>query len=300
MSLKYNKDFRSGLSRTTQFFSNLGDSFMSVLYMTVLSSRKVVRQNRQKQCGKKSHALCVLGNGPSLKAAMEQGEVMYEGNDIACVNLFCVSEYFEVIKPQYYFITDLAYFEPKNERHEKLVDKLVNGLGKVNWDMTLVVPNVVPKGSRFIFEVGKIEKIKIQRINTTRIEGFQSFCHHYYSRQMAVPRCENIVGIVLTKAVSWDYKTVYLYGADHSWTRDLFVDDNNVVCYGDRHVYDTNLSIVKMPHPLWMELRSFTRVFKAYMTIQEYAKSKGCVIYNCTKESFIDAYPRYNQINNNK
>lgn len=295
MSLKYNKGFRNSLSLTTRFLSDMGNSFMSLWYMCVLSSRTAARQNRKELCQEKKQAFCVLGNGPSLKAAMESGEVMYEGNDVACVNMFCISEFFEVIKPKYYFITDLAYFEPKNDRHEKLVDKLVAGLGKVNWDMTFIIPNIVPKGSRLLSCLSN-ENIIVQKINTTRIEGFQSFCHHYYNRQLAVPRCENIVGVVLTKAVSWNYKTIYLYGADHSWTKDLFVDDENVVCYGDRHVYDTNLSIVKIDRPLWKELRSFTIVFEAHMKIQEYAQAKGCNIYNCTKGSFIDAYPRLEQI----
>lgn len=291
MNLKYNKGFRNSLSIMTQFLSDLGNSFMSFWYMCVLSSRKVAKENRQIQCDEKKQAFCVLGNGPSLKAAMESGEVMYEGNDVACVNMFCISEFFEVIKPQYYFITDLAYFAPKNDRHEKLIDKLVAGLGKVTWNMTLIIPNIVPNGSRFLSSLNN-EKITVQKINTTRIEGFRCFCHHYYNRQMAVPRCENIVGVVLTKAVSWNYKTIYLYGADHSWTKDLFVDEENVVCYGDRHVYDTNLSIVKINHPLWVELRSFSIVFKAHMKIQDYAQTKGCTIYNCTKDSFIDAYSR--------
>ena len=289
--LKYNKTFRKKLSATTSFLSNTGKSFLSLLYMGVLSSQKKARQIRKAMCDAKDRACCVLGNGPSLKAAMEHGVVKFEGKDVMCVNMFCLSEYFEVIKPQYYFLTDLAFFSPKNERHENLVDKLVNRLSKVNWNMTLVIPNVVPSGGRLLSEL-KNEKICVLKINTTRIDGFKCFCHHYYSRQLAIPQCENIVGVVLTKAVSWNYKTIYLYGADHSWTKDLFVDDDNVVCYGDRHVYDTNLSIIKMNHPLWVELASFTVVFKAHTKIQEYAKAKGCMIYNCTEESFIDAYPR--------
>ena len=291
MSIKYNKGFRKKLTAITESLSNIGSSFMSLLYMVVLSSNKVARQGRKEMCGEKSRGCCVLGNGPSLKSALDHGEVRIEGNDVVCVNLFCLSEYFDVIKPQYYFLADVGFFAPRNERHEKMVDKLIGGLNKVSWPMTLIIPSVIPVGARLLSSL-KNNHIRIIKINTTRIDGFRGFCHHYYNRQMAVPQCENILGVVLTKVVSWNYKNIYLYGADHSWTKDLFVDDDNVVCYGDRHVYDTNLSIVKMNHPLWVELRSFTIVFKAHMKIQEYAKTKGCNIYNCTKGSFIDAYPR--------
>lgn len=291
MSIKYNKGFRKTLAAITELLSNIGSSFMSLLYMVALSSTKMARKCRKDMCGEKSRGCCVLGNGPSLKAALELGEVKFEGNDVVCVNMFCLSEFFQVIKPNYYFLSDLAYFAPKNERHENLVDKLIDYINKVEWDMTLVIPNVIPGGSRLMSSL-RNNHIRIIKINTTRIDGFRFFCHYHYNRQMAVPQCENIVGVVLTKVISWNYKNIYLYGADHSWTKDLFVDDDNVVCYGDRHVYNTNLSIIKMNHPLWVELRSFTIVFKAHMKIQEYAKAKGCNIYNCTKGSFIDAYPR--------
>lgn len=293
MSIKYNKTFRRLLAALNDFIGNTFDSFMSLLYIGVLSSCRSARQCRKELCGEKTRACCVLGNGPSLKDAMERGEVKYKDSDVACVNMFCVSEYFEMIKPKYYFISDLVYFAPQNERHHGLIDKLLRGLNSVDWEMILVIPNLVPEGGRLLSEI-KNDNIKVLRINTTRIEGFQKFCYNLYNRQLAVPQCENIVGLVLTKMVSWNYKTVYLYGADHSWTKDLFVDNDNVVCYGDRHVYDTNLSIVKMNHPLWIELRSFAIVFKAHMKIQEYAKEKECIIYNCTKESFIDAYTRLN------
>ena len=291
MNLKYNKRFRKALSSMKVFLSNLGNSFMSFLYICILSSQKTARRCRKEQRGDKSRNCCVLGNGPSLKNAVEKGEVKYTDCDVVCVNMFCLSEYFSVIKPQYYFLTDLAYFAPKNERHKNLINNLIKKLSEVTWNMILVIPNIVPSGGKLLNQLNN-DKISVLKINTTRVDGFKKLCHYYYNRQLAIPQCENILGVVLTKIVSWNYKTIYLYGADHSWTKDLYVDDNNVVCYGDRHVYDTNLSIIKMDHPLWVELRSFTIVFKAHIKIQEYAIAKGCTIYNCTKESFIDAYPR--------
>lgn len=289
MSIKYNKSLRTLLQTVVQFLGDLFWTIFSTVLILFLSSFRAARKYRKYNI-EEGNDCCVLGNGPSLKDALDNNEVRYNGCDVICVNMFCKSEYFEVIKPRYYCLVDRVYFMPITPRHHKLVEDLVAGLNKVDWEMELIVPAGIPCDD--LMKQLNNPNLKVVRINNIWIKGFKRFCHYCYSKQLAIPRCENILGVVLTLAVAKGYKNIYVYGADHSWTRDMYVDDDNVVCYGDRHVYHKDLQIIKMNHPLYVELSSFATVFKAHLTINEFAKSRGCNIYNCTKGSFIDAYTR--------
>lgn len=290
MSLKFNSRFRTLLSNVSAFVVDLFGTIFSVALIGVLSSFKVAHRNKNLKVNVEK-ACCVLGNGPSLKVALDNGKVEYKGNDVICVNLFCKSEYFRVIKPQYYFVSDYVYLgRLQTERHKQIYSEFVSCLNSVDWEMMLFLPTLLPE-DKLLKDIQN-PYISIQRVNTTWIKGFKHFRFRNYHRFLAIPRCENILGVVLTLMVSLNYKKILLYGADHSWTKDMFVDDDNVVCYGDRHVYNTNLQVIKMNHPLYVELSSFAMVFRAHHEIEEYAQTKCCQIFNCTEGSFIDAYKR--------
>ena len=88
------------------------------------------------------------------------------------------------------------------------------------------------------------------------------------------------------------YKNIYLYGADHTWTRDLFVDDDNVVCYGDKHVYNKNLTVIKKKEKFAELLNQFSLMFKSHYLLEKYSNEEGVKIWNCGSDSFLDAYER--------
>ena len=70
------------------------------------------------------------------------------------------------------------------------------------------------------------------------------------------------------------------------------MNDDNVVCYGDRHVYATKLEVIKKDDSIGVLLGHFANMFNSHWVINDYAKSMGVSIWNCTRDSFIDAYPR--------
>ena len=291
MNLKYNKEFRTVLSALSDGLINFKNTILSIGYLITLSSWRAARNYSKIGELKTSDICCVLGNGPSLKEALENDEVLYKDADVMCVNMFCQDMAFWKIKPRFYYVSDPAYFIPKTERHKKMVEILMNNMLKVDWDMILITGPKVPK-CKLIDEIRKNKHIKIFGINCAQVSGFKWFRHFIYNHHLGMPRCQTIVNMVLTNAINLGYKTVYLYGADHSWTKDLRVDDNNVVCYGDRHVYDTNLQIIKKDQNIAALLDAFSKMFKSHYLIEEYAASKGTKIWNCTKGSFVDAYER--------
>lgn len=295
MNLKYNKKFRKIISSFLCGLSNFKNSLLSLGYIVTLSSWRVACNSKKiLRTLRTSDVCCVLGNGPSLKDAIANNEVLYNGADVMCVNMFCLDEAFWRIKPRFYYIADPAMFMPQNEQHKEMVNILISNLSKVNWEMLFVIG---PKNPECVLldGINKNRNIKILTINSAQVSGFKWFRHYFYKHYLGMPRCQTVVNTALTNAINIGYKTIYLYGADHSWTKDLRVDDNNIVCYGDRHVYNTNLKVIKKEENIAFLLDAFANMFKSHYLIEEYAVSCGCKIWNCTKGSFIDAYERLNK-----
>lgn len=288
-----NNRLRDGLNAlakgTSTFFGNLCQTIVSVMRMWVLSSLKVARESKNYQNLRQSDMCCVLGNGPSLKQALEEGRVQLNG-DVMAVNMFCSSEFFSNIKPRFYFLVDGAYFAPKNERHTKLVDELTDKFNAIDWDMYLIVSSGSVYGG--ILQYLKNSHVKVLRMNSTTFDGFRNIRHFFYRHRMAMPRCQTVINFALGTAIAMNYRKILLYGADHTWLRDLSVNDDNIVCYGDRHVYSTGLTVIQKKDNLSKLLRQFAYMFESHELIAEYAESVGNEILNCTKGSFIDAYKR--------
>lgn len=266
------------------------DSLVSLLRVMVLSRFEVARKANHFPELKTNTNCTILANGPSLKKAFEDGDVKYEENDVFVVNMFVHSPEFWMIKPKFYFLADDAYFAPRTERTQNFVKSLSDAFQRVDWDMFLCIPSTCVNGG--ILKALNNSHIKIIRWNTTTFEGFRNIRHFMYSHNMAMPRCQTIANMTLIAAINMGYENIFLYGVDHSWTRDLCVNDDNEVCYGDRHVYATSIQIVKKEGTIGRLLHCFAYMFDSHWMINDYAKFRGVNIWNCTRDSFIDAYPR--------
>lgn len=286
-----NKSQKDNLRPFVAFLENTWKSILSLVYICAFSKVKVARESRKHYKLKANESCTILGNGPSLKSALANNEVLLDGCDLMCVNMFCQSEYFQILKPRFYFLGDPVYFYPRNERHEQLIETLIEAFKHVDWEMYLELGQNKTKGSKLIDTLDN-PNIHIVRENGTTVDGFKWFRHWMYRKGMGMPRGQNILNGVVCTAINMKYKNVYLYGADHTWTRDLFVDENNVTCYGDRHLYNTNVSVIKHELDFGSLLIAFGKMFLSHKQCAEYAKASGVQIYNCTKDTFIDAYER--------
>ena len=289
-----NKNARNLLNNVAKglglFYSNFVASISSLLRISILSSLNVAVKSKKYKSIVISKDCTILANGPSLKEALENNDVRLAGNDVFVVNMFVNSPEFWTIKPRFYFLVDSAFFAPSKDRHFNLISELAEALNKVSWDMYLCISSGCVNGG-LIKELHN-DRIKVIRWNTTTFEGFKGLCHFMYRHNMAMPRCQTVTNMALAAAINMGYDNVYLYGADHSWTRDLRVDDDNVVCYGDRHVYAPDVQVIKKDGTIGRLLHAFANMFDAHWIINDYAKSMGVKIWNCTKGSFIDAYKR--------
>lgn len=290
-----NYQIRNCLNNSTKwtfsFLSNLAQTIVSILRMMVLSSPAVARSSKNYKNLKLYHECCVLGNGPSLKDDLDSGSVNMEGRDFFCVNLFCLSPFFYELKPRFYFIIDGIFLKPDNERRKNKVQSLIDGLNCVDWDMFLVLSSGAISGSMLLKNLTN-PHLKVIRVNSAEASGFTSFRHWVYRHRLGMPRCQTVLNFALCTAINLGYKNIYLFGADHTWTRDLIVDDNNIVRYGDRHVYNKDLTYSKKDKNFAQILSQFAKMFQAHYLLEQYSTTVGVKIWNCSSDSFLDAYER--------
>lgn len=270
--------------------ADIFSSFTSLCRLLILSKASVARRSKHNPSLKTSQSCTILANGPSLKVALEEQKVRLDGNDVFVMNMFVQSPEFWTIKPRFYFLVDGVFFTPKTERHNQLIQTLKEAFNKVDWEMHLCISSGCVNGG-LIKELHN-DHIKVLRWNTTTFEGFRWLRHFMFRHDFAMPRCQTVANFALVSAVNMKYDNIYLYGADHGWTKDLRVDDDNIVCYGDRHVYNTSLTEIKLNNNIADLLRQYAHMFESHWIINDYAKASGVKIWNCTEGSFVDAYSR--------
>lgn len=95
------------------------------------------------------------------------------------------------------------------------------------------------------------------------------------------------------------FNKIFLFGADHSWMKDIWVDEENNVLLQQKHFYDLDKAVPrhmdylgKGKRKMHEVLIKFYHSFKGYFEIDAYSKSQGKIIYNCTPGSYIDAFKR--------
>lgn len=243
--------------------------------------------------------LRILGNGNSLN---EKIKSFTNGNvEYMVVNRHVLSDSYSFIKPKYYVLADEHFF---------IRDEGLNILKKIKkmtkWKLRLFVP----------FSHNIVNVINLMFLNDKNIEivyynatcsqfydiGIKSLIYFLYDKNLLVPRIQNVIVAAIYLGINMNYKNIELYGVEHSWTKYLYVDENNDLCLYNSHFYDKQeiegkkvKDIQYNPNvKLHSELRDYANMFASYWLLNEYAKSKEVEIINCTKGSFIDAFKRSN------
>jgi hypothetical protein len=103
-------------------------------------------------------------------------------------------------------------------------------------------------------------------------------------------------------ALNLKYKKIYLLGADHSWHESIYVGDDNILYLKNKRFNDDGAKKLSpfygdiketKPYKMGNLLRDLSRMFSAYMELEEYAKSLKAKIYNASAKTYIDAFERY-------
>lgn len=286
------------LLQISSWYRKLFQSFSSLMKVIFLS-KIFCKLSKIKT---NSDRIIILGNGPSLKEDLDSNIENIKNNELICVNHFANSNYYEVLKPRHYvaiaydlFMDDVLphFIEASNILFENIANKTF-------WDMYFYVPHIAKKHKRWQNIILKNKNISIIYINLTPVEGFKCFRHFLYNNLLGMPRPHNVMIPSIFIALNLKVKEIALLGVDHSWLKEIHVDDNNNVLFFNKHFYDNQNSAKGFDRygkeflKLHEILITLSRAFESYHILNEFSKSKKINIFNCTKGSYIDAFERKN------
>ncbi len=272
-----------------------GCATIGSLVKVALLSRKV-----SAPAGKPQRDLIILGNGPSLPGCIENNRDLVETSDRMAVNFAANTPEFLQLQPELYILADGHFFNGYST--DPNVRKLWENISSASWDMTLFVPyKFHHQATQLLAKHGNDNsgvRIKVRTFNLTPLEGYPGVIYPLMRLGMGMPRPRNVMIPAIMTAIREGYRKIYLFGADHTWTRTLSVDEENFVVSVQPHYYEDNDKEHQRVRSTYAGLHlhdvlgSMTVAFRSYWEIAAYADSLGVSIINATPGSMIDAFPR--------
>lgn len=277
------------LDTFSKFITNLGASIASLAKVLLLSKGASAGSNEGKD-----RELIILGNGPSLRATIDNEIEWLLEHDMMAVNFAALSDEFFRLRPRYYILADGHFFN--SVITDRNVKNLWEALSRVSWKMTLLIPSKFKHLSRPLLM--HTQGIDVRYFNLTPVEGFKWLNHILFSAGLGMPRPRNVLIPAIMEGIRLGYTKIFLCGADHSWTKTLDVDHENFVVSIQPHFYEDNEDEHKRVRETYKGLKlhdvlgSMTIAFRSYWEIALYARKKRIEIINATPGSMIDAFPR--------
>ena len=280
----------------------LRNLYETAFYFAVMAVKENFRNyvGRAGTVGELKPSAVILGNGPSLAEDLprliERRE--HETKDVMAVNFFALDERFETVRPAYYVLSDPMFFRDSACRDR--VAELYRVLDeKVTWPMNLYVQYYNPE--RFDYRAALPNpNIRIVRFHTQLYRGFRGVEFWLFRRGLGSANFGTVVQVCEYVALLLGYKTLELYGVDHTLLDGLCVDEENRLCRADGHYYDAAPATPKpifqkvphRPYTMSVYLAEVAELFRGHEVLRDYAASLGARIINRTRGSMIDAYER--------
>ena len=246
----------------------------------VLPNYGHLRQTQRLKGSKAGKMALVLANGPSVgkldpqKIRRLQQE---SGFDVFAVNSYISSPLAGVVVPDYYLLSDPAFFNP--EKHTHLTDRLKQDVDLLTQkNITCFVPLEHYESAPFKHKYGFYDRGNLF-LDQITITG---------------PRC--YVSMTAYKALAaacyMGYRQIYICGFDNDYFLNLVVDADNEMYYIDRHFYDklgSQPSKVRDAHAnsVGELLYSHHFLFKDLEKFSEYP------IINLNQTGLVDCFPKH-------
>ena len=274
----------------------LRNLYETAFYFAVMAVKENFRNyvGRAGTVGAPKPSMLILGNGPSLAEDLPR----HETKDVMAVNFFALDERFETVRPAYYVLSDPMFFRDSACRDR--VAELYRVLDeKVTWPMNLYVQYYNPE--RFDYRTALPNpNIRIVRFHTQLYRGFRGVEFWLFRRGLGSANFGTVVQVCEYVALLLEYKTLELYGVDHTLLDGLCVDEENRLCRADGHYYDAVPATPKpifqkvphRPYTMSVYLAEVAELFRGHEVLRDYAASLGARIINRTRGSMIDAYER--------
>lgn len=246
----------------------------------------------------------VFGNGPSLSKDILGHEDFYASQSVFCVNNFAQSDVYELIKPAYYAFYDPLYWNDNlpSEYVERIGNTFRSIKEKTTWEMTILIPHQAKKSKLWKTVFQDFPNIKISYFNNTLVDGFKIWDNWMFANNLGVPLAQNVLVIALYLALTIGFKKIFILGADHSWHKEIELNDSGVLYVKDHHFYDKQEAKSRpwyngKPNGIFYVHEIFaalSKMFYGYMLIREYAMYLNAKVYNASSISYIDAFEKSN------
>lgn len=288
------------------------------MFKSIISLAKAAVHSRRPSKGNRSRIgrpIIVMGNGPSLRSFIDEeasGDKLgrlKSDFDLMAVNFAAITPEFKLLRPEAYTLADPHFFsiidpstgDPIYDRSFPAIDSKVvmlwEAIRNTDWEMTLFLPANLK---------GKLRKlmptlpgnVRVKWYNLTPVEGNTFISRFLISSGLGMPRPRNVLIPAIMNSLREGYRNLFLVGADHSWSKSLWVDNKNRVVSVQPHFYKDNaeeearVAAEYAGYHIHDILGSMVIAFKSYFAIEAYARSIGAQIFNATPGSFIDAFPR--------
>ena len=249
----------------------------------------------------KKNVIHILGNGPSIGVDMDRIRNVRKNSSVMAVNSFAKTRLYREIRPDFYLIADPGFFFPKSERVSNIAEETMRALiDDTEWELSLFVP-IKATSSEFVKCVTKNVRVQVFFFKNIPFLGeSSSFSHFLFKYKLANPIIQNVLTGAIFLAVQMGFKSIGLWGADHSWMENYYVGTDNALYSRDPHFYSdhTKDKDIKLLDPSGIERRlhdefvNMAIVFKSYHVLANYANYRDCTIYNSSSKTWIDAFTR--------
>ena len=289
----------TAFEKVDRFLRNL---YETAFYFAVMAVKENFRNyvGRAGTVGRPQATMAILGNGPSLGRELPRllADGAFGERDCMAVNFFALDERFEQVRPAYYVLSDPMFFRQSTQRDR--VDELYRTLNRrVAWPMHLYVQYYNPEHFDYRAVLPN-PQIRIIPFHTQLYRGFPSLSFRLFRRGLGSANFGTVVQVCEYIALLLGYRTVELYGVDHTLLDGLMVDDRNRLCRIDSHYYDATPAAPKpifqkvppRPYTMSVYLAEVAELFRGHEILRDYATWLGARIVNRTRGSLIDAYER--------
>ena len=168
--------------------------------------------------------------------------------------------------------------------------------------MLLYVQYYNPEAFNYTAAIATNPHIRIVPFHSTLFHGFREVEFWCYRKGIGSGNWGTVVQNGMLAAIHIGYKTIELYGVDHTLLDGLMVDDCNRLCRAQSHYYDSapaepkpiyyNATNPPRPYTMSEYLAETAELFRGHEVLRDYAAAEGVRIINRTAGSLIDAFER--------
>jgi hypothetical protein len=234
----------------------------------------------------------VIGNGPSFVSFYEnhKNSEKFMGSEKFVCNGFVNTEFYGILKPENYVLSDPLFFDLAQEWHLNVWKKIFEN---TDWELTIWTSE---------YNEGKIKKIidllppntKISIRNFFPIRFHGKYMYRFFGQNLGKISGVTVSHFMLQIAILKLSKNIFLIGIDHDGIENYNYDsDFNKVYFDERHINSFNRRYFGDEDNelnLLNELEAYVELLKGYNELLEFSVNKNLKIYRVGK-SYIHFIP---------